>query len=193
MKPRLFVVHGYQTQVDSHWFRWLCQQFPQTDAHIVALPDSHHPQFEAWLSALQAAIGQVDANTFIVAHSLGCVSTLRFLNGQTDAHTLGGLALVAGFAEPLQNLPELDAFTTAGLDWTRLQNHINHRLVVLSEDDAVVAPAATERLATALHAPLLRLNQRGHFMSQNGCDTLPEVALWLRQHLPQLTPANGMM
>ena len=98
MKPRLFVVHGYQTQVDSHWFRWLCQQFPQTDAHIVALPDSHHPQFEAWLSALQAAIGQVDAHTFIVAHSLGCVSTLRFLNGQTEAHTLGGLALVAGFA-----------------------------------------------------------------------------------------------
>ena len=145
------------------------------------------------MSALQAAIGQVDANTFIVAHSLGCVSTLRFLNGQTEAHILGGLALVAGFAEPLQNLPELDAFTTSGLDWTRLQNHIIHRFVVLFEDYVVVLSFFIERFVNALHAPLLRLNQRGHFMSQNGCDTLPEVALWLRQHLPQLTPANGMM
>ena len=193
MKPRLFVVHGYQAQVDSHWFQWLCQQFPDVETHIVALPDPHHPQLSAWLSALQAAIGQVDEQTVIVAHSLGCVTTLRFLSEQTEAAALGGLVLVAGFAEPLVNLPELNGFNREALHWSAVKKHSRNSLVMLSEDDTVVAPEATERLANALHAPLLRLNHRGHFMRQNGCDTLPEVAQWLRQHLPQLTPANGMM
>lgn len=193
MKTRLFVVHGYQAQVSSHWFAWLCRQFPATQTQIITLPDSHHPQLDAWLDALHAAIGAVDEHTFIVAHSLGCITTLQYLNRLAATPALGGLVLVAGFAEALAGLPELNGFSQAPLNWAHLQALAPQRLVVLSEDDAVVPAAATTRLSAALQAPLLRLNQRGHFMSQDGCDTLPEVAIWLRQHLPQLTPANGMM
>ena len=128
MKPRLFVVHGYQAQIDSHWFQWLCQQFPDVETHIVALPDPHHPQLSAWLSALQAAIGQVDEQTFIVAHSLGCVTTLRFLSEQTEAAALGGLVLVAGFAEPLVNLPELNGFNREALHWSAVRKRSHNCL-----------------------------------------------------------------
>ena len=193
MKARLFVVHGYQAQVSSHWFQWLCQQFPHVESHIIALPDSNHPQLDSWLDAVQSAIGAVDEQTVIVAHSLGCITTLQYLNRLASAPNLGGLVLVAGFAEALTGLPELKEFTQTPLNWPHLQALAPQRLVVLSEDDAVVPAAATERLSVALQAPLLCLSQRGHFMSQDGCDTLPEVAAWLRQHLPQLTPANGMM
>lgn len=116
--------------------------------------------------ALQAAIGQIDEQTFIVAHN-GLCHHFAFLSEQTEAAALGGLVLVAGFAEPLVNLPELNGFNREALHWSAVKKHSRNSLVVLSEDDTVVAPEATERLANALRA-LLRLNHRGHFMRQNG-------------------------
>lgn len=183
MKNRLFVIHGYQAHPQSHWFQWLCQQFPDTQCQVIALPHSDCPQVDAWQQALQHAIGQVDEHTFLVAHSLGCVTTLRYLTllGRGSAN-VGALALVAGFTEKLPNLPQLDAFNDSPLDWQLLRG-IERKLVLLSEDDSVVAPAATAHLSGVWQAPLLRLQGRGHFTSQDGCHTLPELAAWLREHM----------
>lgn len=182
MKPRLFIVHGYQAKPHHHWFEWLAQQLPEFATQIIALPNSEAPQLSVWLSTLQDTIGHVDADTYIVAHSLGCVSTLHFLAAQNSAQ-LGGLLLVAGFAQMLPNLPQLDDFNRDTLPWQTLRQQIVHGLVLLSEDDAEVAPAATVRLSAALQLDLWRLNGLGHFTQDDGCVTLPEAKTWLQQTL----------
>lgn len=183
MKSRLFIVHGYQAHPQKHWFQWLCQQFPDIDSHIVALPESHMPNLQDWQQALQQAIGEVDAQTYIVAHSLGCVTTLHFLSQQAPTVKLGGLLLVAGFAEKLTLLPELDEFNQQVLPWEFLRNLSLNTMVLLSEDDADVLPAATVRLSQNLQAALIRLQGYGHFTQQDGCVVLPEAKQWLAQTL----------
>lgn len=183
MKSRLFIVHGYQAHPHSHWFEWLCQQFPAINSHVVALPNSHMPCLHNWQQALQQAIGEVDEHTYIVAHSLGCVATLHFLSQQAPTAKLGGLLLVAGFAEKLTLLPQLDEFNQHVLPWGFLQNISLQTTVLLSEDDADVLPAATARLSEHLQAALIRLQGYGHFTQQDGCVVLPEAKQWLAQTL----------
>lgn len=180
MQPKLVIVHGYQAKPESHWFNWLCQQFPNMQHHVLALPNSHAPEPHAWQHALEKQLPVLDENTYVVAHSLGCITTLRYLASQPEALRLGGLLLVAGFAHTLPNLPQLDVFNQDVLPWHKLQQQIPNRQVFLSLDDDVVAPEATEQLSQSLKAPLLRLSNRGHFTQADGCHTLPEAVAWLQ-------------
>jgi hypothetical protein len=80
---RVFVVHGYQAAPDRHWFPWLAEQLAADGfaVTVVALPDSETPVVRAWSETLAAAVGKVDAQTWFVGHSLGCITVLRYLGG----------------------------------------------------------------------------------------------------------------
>ena len=183
MQNRLFIVHGYQANPQKHWFEWLTQQFPHLPHHIVSMPDSQSPKLHKWLDTLQDAIGTVDEHTYIIGHSLGCTTVLQFLAKQAPFVKVGGVLLVAGFVQRLDNLPQLDAFNQQQLPWPQLQSMVTHKQVLLSQDDEVVSPSATEHLSQLWQAPLLKLSGYGHFTEQDGCKCLPEAQHWLHEAL----------
>ena len=80
---RVSVVHGYQAAPDRHWFPWLDKQLASDGFTftVVPLPDSETPAVRAWRETLAAAVGKVDAQTWFVGHSLGCITVLRYLGG----------------------------------------------------------------------------------------------------------------
>ncbi|QCR38260.1 alpha/beta hydrolase [Nissabacter sp. SGAir0207] len=180
---RLFIVHGYTAGPESHWFGWLKQQAEALGMQVCvpAMPDTQAPQEQAWLSALAECVGQVDADTWFVGHSLGCVTVLRYLNDQPAGQDAAGVLMVSGFSEPLATLPKLDAFTERPLDCARLIAKVPHRAVVLSLDDEIVPPAASLRLSQRLEAPLYGLPAGGHFLDRQGFRELPLLATLLRE------------
>lgn len=145
------------------------------------MPTPMAPDDAAWLAALQAAVGGVDSETWFVGHSLGCITTLRYLSRQAPGCRAGGIIMVSGFSEPVPALPELDAFTRTPLDSAQLIGLVPHRVVVASLNDEIVPPAITLRLSQQLHAPFYGLPDSGHFLDRDGFKTLPLVAGLLRQ------------
>lgn len=172
---RVVIVHGYESSPDANWFPWLRRSLEAEGiaVTVVPLPDPDDPDKAAWENAVSAALGMPDAATVVVAHSLGVVTALRVLAALPEPWGLGGLVLVAGFAEQLEALPELDGFLAADVDVERMATSIRDRTVIRSDMDPFVPRAASDDLARRLDARLQVHPGAGHFMTEDGVTSLP--------------------
>ena len=81
-QPRAVIIHGYDASPEKHWFSWLAAQLETAGypTKIPAMPDLKPAQADTWLKEAGLAIGVPDQHTIVVAHSLGCLTTLRYLS-----------------------------------------------------------------------------------------------------------------
>lgn len=175
MPFRIVVAHGYLAAPHKHWFPWLVDEYGADVVTVPALPHPKHPRIDAWIDTLGSAIGQVDDDTILIGHSLGSITTLRVLDALPQPWTLRGLILVAGFAQPLPNLPQLDPFTAQTVDVASIIAGARLRHVFGSDNDTTVAPPLTAALARSLDAPLTIIPGGGHFVERQGCRSIPEL------------------
>lgn len=179
--PRLVVVHGYGATTENHWFPRLQQRMASKgwDVTLADLPDSDAPAAGPWAEAVEDAVGHIDGRTYLVGHSLGCITLLRHLAGFPGPWTLGGIILVAGFTGKLESLPELDPYLQDDVELQDLPDRIRNCLVIHSDDDPLVPPSASASLATRLKAPTLVISGARHFLDVDGVTDLPEAATTL--------------
>ena len=186
MSQRLFIVHGFEGDPHGNWFDWLAQQARAAGlaATQLRMPNPAQPVAAHWQQTLDAAVGTPDADTFLVGHSLGCISLLHFLSRRTPAQ-LGGLVLAAGFARVLPRLPQLDAYIQHSRpDYTALAQIAMPVHCVISRNDTHVPPALSEQMAQALHGRISWLNNGGHLMAEDSFTELPVVWAALQAMLP---------
>lgn len=174
---RVFIVHGYQGWPQKNWFPWLTQQLAEkgVKARALTLPHPNAPELEQWLGTLEREITAPDANTYLVAHSLGCITTLQYLMRAPLHEPIGGFVLVSGFDRKIPGLSLLDGFTRDPLDFAKLQRLAPHRAVLSARDDSIVPFAYTEDLAHKLQADFYPRDHGNHFMDSDGFMSLPQV------------------
>lgn len=174
---RVFIVHGYTASPQSHWFPWLKEKLESRgiQVEVLAMPNPHHPEPDAWDQAMDRLVQDHDEHTFLLGHSLGCITILRQLSRLPASRRVGGILLVSGFDQPLHTLPELDAFMTQRYDPAHIMTLAPQRVVVASRDDAIVPYRYCQHLSKQLAAPLYSLEQGGHFLDRDGFLTLPLV------------------
>ncbi|MEC6127287.1 RBBP9/YdeN family alpha/beta hydrolase [Acinetobacter ursingii] len=174
----VYIIHGYRAVPEDHWFIWLEQHIQQAGATAerIFLADSAHPDPEVWQECLNAQCSVLDENTIIVAHSLGCLSSLNFLSKALQHSSIAAGIFVSGFTEKLKAIPELDTFIESQrLDDKLLRQKILRRYVFLSSNDPFVPPPLSIRLGQRLNAQLLEIKQAGHFMQEDGYAAFPQL------------------
>jgi len=172
---QVVIVHGYTARPADHWFPWLQERLAADgiDVAVLSLPDPDQPIAQAWDAFLGTHASRPESDTFFVAHSLGCIAVVRHLL-KTGA-ACGGMVLVAGFAEPVPGLEELDGFV-AGVDGIEgLRETVGERVVIAARDDEAVPFDATRRLAEKLDARFIALERGGHFLGREGFTEFPLV------------------
>ncbi|MDP0499194.1 MAG: alpha/beta hydrolase [Verrucomicrobiota bacterium JB022] len=181
----VYIVPGYGATPRSHWFPWLRRRLAADglQAQVVALPAPTNPQPAPWQQALARAVGQPGPTTSIVAHSLGCLTLLHYLQSR-PAVKVGAVVLVAGFYEVLDRYPNLQPFFEPALDFGQLRGQAQAYRVIASRDDTHVPLERTQALAQALHAPLKETNRCGHFLAEDGVSRLPLALDLLRGNRP---------
>lgn len=176
-QQQAFIFHGYGATPEDHWFGWLADELDAVGITTVvpALPDPLGPRHGPWTNAVGATLGRPHEQKIVVAHSLGCLAVLRHLQSLSGSWRLGTLVLVSGFTEPLPALPELDDFIGGGCDVSGLVACIDRILVIRSDNDSLVPPAHTDRLAERLGVGTRVVPDAGHFLAVEGFIELPAV------------------
>jgi uncharacterized protein len=174
---RIYIIHGYGASPSDRGFPWLKSKLEREGAKVTVLkmPNSKKPDASNWFDFMRSNIKSPDGNTYFVAHSLGCIALLRYLDSLGSGTKVGGVVLVSGFSESLPELPELNGFVAKKLNADRLIEMSSHRAVIASLDDPIVPHAKTERLSVLLKAKLHLVKSGGHFLATDGFTQLPEA------------------
>lgn len=180
---RVFIVHGYDATPADNWFPWLKKQLEEKGFNVTVpqMPDAGTPTLEKWLSYLQKLVGECDENTFLIGHSLGTITCLKFLESLPENEKAGGVVLVAGFSEDI-NFAPLHSFTEKPLNYEKIKNSVNPSkngaskiIAIHSTDDMAVPYTFGEIIRDKLGAKLITLHNLGHINASNSCFELPEA------------------
>lgn len=103
---RAIIVHGWGGTPQEGWFPWLKKDLEKKGFSISVpqLPDTEHPHIKTWVPALAVAVGTPDQETYLVGHSMGCQTIIRYLETLKEGKKIGGAVFVAGFIRPLTGL-----------------------------------------------------------------------------------------
>ncbi|KQQ89243.1 hypothetical protein ASF77_11370 [Massilia sp. Leaf139] len=175
-RRQVYIVHGYTAAPTDHWFPWLKERLAADGigVDILPMPDPDNPVPQDWDAFLDERIVRRDADTYLVAHSLGCIGVVRHALQARDAR-YGGMLLVAGFMAPVPGLPALDGFSADLGPIGELRTRVRRRTVIASRDDASVPYAMTQELAARLDADFVTVERGGHFLGREGFTAFPLV------------------
>jgi predicted alpha/beta hydrolase family esterase len=172
------IIHGWEGTPADIWFPWLATQLKAHDFNVdvPAMPDTTGPQAGAWDQALAAAVGQPTADTYLIGHSLGAITILRYL--ETAPAPIGGAVFVAGFGQDLAfsgYQGQLAGFFDHTLDWDRIRTQARVFAAIHSDNDPFVDGANLALFRERLGATGLLLPGRGHFGVADHSLELPEA------------------
>lgn len=182
--PQIFVLHGYSASIDDHWFLDLKHQIEDehTTVTLIPFPDSENPDVDAWQKVLDQQIPKVDENTYFVAHSLGVITLLHFLQ-RHKYQNIGGMILVSGFSGLISDSSVLNSYITKSKVDTDYFKDTKKKLVYLSDNDDLVPPKLTIELAKEIDAPYITVPNGGHFLGREGYTTFPQLVDSLKEML----------
>ncbi|MCK6052594.1 RBBP9/YdeN family alpha/beta hydrolase [Moraxella osloensis] len=174
------IIHGFGATPNDHWFKWLENRLIAEGYQVdnIALPHSNHPNFTQWQNTLYQHIGTPDSHDIFIAHSLGNISLLHYLS-QSNSSCIGGLVLTSGFENKLPQLPVIDGFN---VDNYVNQASVNHDEIkkltpniysIISDNDYIVAPTESLKLASNLDSRVFTIHQGGHLLATDGYNQLP--------------------
>lgn len=185
MKRAVFI-HGWGGNPEEGWRPWLKQNLEEAGWKVInpAMPDTDTPTQSKWLAALTEAIGEPDDETYLVGHSLGGITILRYLESLPENKRIGGAILVAGFPNDLTfdgYKGELGSFFVSPVNWETINTHSSQFFVLHSKDDGWVDENNYHELKTKLNAGGELQNGFKHYSGDDGIMELPIVLKALRE------------
>lgn len=179
MKKHVVIVHGYKGRSETNWKPWLRQELEAKGmkVDVPEMPSTEHPIAFEWMTMLAKTVGEPTQDAYLIGHSLGCITILRYLETLNEGQKIGGAILVAGFGErfPKYQSGSHDTFLDHTLNWSHIKDHCNYFVAIHSDDDPGVNVEQLDLFEDKLGAKVLREHGFGHFGSADGVFEIPLV------------------
>lgn len=134
---RLVVVPRWAGTSSVDWYPWikdaLKAKFPTLNVHILDMPNPTTPTIENWVGHLRKELPTIDKNTYLVGHSVGCQTVVRYL--EKAQGEVGGALFVAGWFHVDNPWPTLLPWVNTPIDFQAVQAKGNNFRVLLSDND----------------------------------------------------------
>lgn len=182
MPKRVYIIHGWEGYPEEGWFPWLKRELEAHgfEVHVPQMPDASNPRIQNWVPAVAKIVGKPDKNTYLVGHSMGCQTIMRYLE-RVSPQKIGGAIFVAGFF----NLPNLETEEEKKIAKPWLETPINmdkvkrttkNFVLVLSDDDRDVPMEESKtHFRQKLGPKIIIEHNKGHFTAGDGVTELPAV------------------
>lgn len=161
------LVPGWRNSGPEHWqSRW---QLLRPQLQRVDFGEWHHPDPQAWTSALLRAVLACPQPPLLIAHSLGCLATANLMALPTPPPIAGALLV----APPNPGRADTPAALTLFAPPARPRFGVPG-LVVISSNDAYAEEPYSLELARAWGLEVVRLGASGHVNDASGHGEWPE-------------------
>ncbi len=182
---RVVIVHCWDGYPEYCWYPDTKKQLEEKGFIVTVpeMPDTHLPKLSSWLPKLSEVAGNPDGNLYLVGHSLGCITILRYLESLKQDEKIGGVILVAGFTDDLRDVDtiedELQNFFQTPILWDKIKTKARNFVAIHSDDDPNVSLKYADVFKEKLGAKLIIKNKMGHFSGELGdpksITSLPDV------------------
>lgn len=180
MKKRVYIIHGWEGNPNSHWIPWLKDELEKRGYEVITpqMPNTMNPDLDSWLGYLSLIVKNPDGNTIFVGHSLGCITILRYIQSLKGNSKIRGVVLVAGFGHNLDYegyKNELFSFFKHPIDWINIKNHCKKFITINSEDDPYVGIDNSQLFKRKLNAQTIVHRNMGHYNAKDGVRDFPQL------------------
>lgn len=178
---RAIIVHCWDGTPNYCWYPQTKKELEDKGfkVDVPAMPETNLPKLSLWLPKLREIIGIPDENLFLIGHSAGVITILRYLESLETDKKIGGVVMVAGFTSDL-GYKELTNFFEKPIDFEKIKKHCRKFIAINSDNDPYVDLKYADILKEKLGAKLIIKHQMGHFSgpvdNEASCTSLPEVS-----------------
>jgi len=173
---RVVIVHGYNSTPKGLWFPWLKKELEARGYAVLVpeLPKPLLPDPAVWQATLEHEVGSID-DTIIVAHSLGTITALHYLESRPENERCKAFIAVAPFVRKRYGILVGDFFEHAP-NFEAVKKHVPRMQVFSDPKDHLVPFADAEYLVQQMHCEFVVCGNRGHFDDRlNGIKEVPEI------------------
>jgi len=179
---RVILVHGWEGSLESNWFPWLKGELESWGLEVIIpeMPDTDEPKIGPWVSKLREVVGEIDEDTFLIGHSIGCQAIMRYLESLKGDEMFGGIVFVAGFF----NLPYLKTqeekdiakpWLEIPIDTERVKKHSDVFMAIFSDDDPDIPLSDKDLFEDRLGAKIIVESGKGHFTENEYPEILDNI------------------
>ena len=179
----VIIVHGanssekaaYEGGVENtrHWFPWIRKELGKEDINFSneLYPKDWNPNYNEWKEIFEK--NEINENTILVAHSLGCGFVLRWL--AETKKKVKKVILVAPYVLDSPKSPGLAEMVNFEFD-SSLNNLWKELIVFSSEDDGSYILKSAKEINSKLNSKHFSFKDKGHFTKGDlGREEFPEL------------------
>ena len=174
------IIHCWEGYPEYCWYQSTKKELEQRgfEVDVPAFPETKLPKLDRWLQKLEEVVGKPNEDVFLIGHSLGCITILRYLETLNVGEKIGGAVLVAGYTDDL-GFDELKNFFTKSVHFEKIKQASLGFIAIHSDNDPYVPLKHGDIFKKELGAELIVKNKAKHFSGAIGakgsCEELPDV------------------
>lgn len=175
---QVIIVHGFKGKPDTNWKPWLKAKLEESgvSVEVPEMPKSDNPIANGWVQKLSDTVGQSNDTTYLVGHSLGCITILRYLESLNEGQKIDGCVFIAGFTGRFSKYNGgHDTFFDHELDWEAIKTRCDTFIALHSSNDKNVELEQLNLFKEKLNAKTILVEGMGHFGSADGVYEVPLV------------------
>lgn len=173
---KVFIVHGLDGTPNGGWRPWLMGELQKLDVYACALSMPKHgsPILSEWVEEIARHVERnQEDEIYLVGHSLGVPTLLRYLETMPEAIKVTGAVLVSGPAEKTTN-EKVAHFLENPLNFEIIKTKVSKFAIIHGDDDPVVPIQNGGFLAEKLSCDLVVVHEGKHLNGSAGFYALPE-------------------
>lgn len=186
MKKRAIIIHSWKAEPTANWFPWAKQQLERLDFEVVVpkMPNPNFPSLKKWLEKMTEAVEVADENTFLIGHSLGSFTILKYLERLEKNAKIGGVILVSGFSDTkflddsfnLRLLKLfLKDFSSVVTDYDKIKKICKKIIIFHSDNDKLVPFKQGIKMHAAIGGKFKTVHDGKHLNEGTGNNRFPEL------------------
>ena len=187
---KIILVHGWEATSKSDFFPWLKKELEKKKIwnYFPDLPNTEEPKINEWIPFLQKNIKEIDNDTILIGHSIGCQAVLRYMETLPAKVKVKKVILLAPWMkldeETIKEEGEevvaiAKPWIETPINWGKVKSHCKDFICIFSDNDPYVPLSNKELFHIRLNARSIVLHNKYHFDMGHGILKLPEILEFL--------------